>query len=78
MYRRAMKRAVTNSMRLGAEGIKINLGGRLNGAEIARSEWYRVFPFTYFLDLFFSEFSKAGSILKTSPLKIHTLIPIIP
>ena len=41
MYRRAMKRAVTNSMRLGAEGIKINLGGRLNGAEIARSEWYR-------------------------------------
>lgn len=41
MYRRAMKRAVTNTMRLGAEGIKINLGGRLNGAEIARSEWYR-------------------------------------
>ena len=41
MYRRAMKRAVTNSMRLGAEGIKINVGGRLNGAEIARSEWYR-------------------------------------
>ncbi|HIG90821.1 MAG: 30S ribosomal protein S3 [Methylococcales bacterium] len=41
MYRRAMKRSVTNSMRLGAEGIKINLGGRLNGAEIARSEWYR-------------------------------------
>ena len=41
MYRRAMKRSVTNSMRLGAEWIKINLGGRLNGAEIARSEWYR-------------------------------------
>lgn len=41
MYRRAMKRAVTNSMRLGAEGIKINVAGRLNGAEIARSEWYR-------------------------------------
>lgn len=41
MYRRAMKRAVTNTMRLGAEGIKINIGGRLNGAEIARSEWYR-------------------------------------
>lgn len=41
MYRRAMKRAVTNTMRLGAEGIKINLGGRLNGVEIARSEWYR-------------------------------------
>ena len=41
MFRRAMKRAVTNSMRLGAEGIKINVGGRLNGAEIARAEWYR-------------------------------------
>ena len=41
MYRRSMKRSVTNTMRLGAEGIKINLGGRLNGAEIARSEWYR-------------------------------------
>lgn len=41
MFRRAMKRAVTNTMRLGAEGIKITVGGRLNGAEIARSEWYR-------------------------------------
>ena len=41
MYRRAMKRAVTNSMRLGAEGIKITVAGRLNGAEIARTEWYR-------------------------------------
>ncbi len=41
MFRRAMKRAVTNSMRLGAEGIKVKVGGRLNGAEIARSEWYR-------------------------------------
>ncbi len=41
MYRRAMKRAVSSSMRLGAEGIKINVGGRLNGAEIARGEWYR-------------------------------------
>ncbi|MCD2450078.1 30S ribosomal protein S3 [Methylicorpusculum oleiharenae] len=41
MYRRAMKRAVTNTMRLGAEGIKINVAGRLNGAEIARTEWYR-------------------------------------
>ena len=40
MFRRAMKRAVTNSMRLGAEGIKVKVGGRLNGAEIARSEWY--------------------------------------
>ena len=41
MFRRAMKRAVTNTMRLGALGIKINVSGRLNGAEIARSEWYR-------------------------------------
>lgn len=41
MFRRAMKRAVTNSMRLGALGIKICVSGRLNGAEIARSEWYR-------------------------------------
>lgn len=41
MFRRAMKRAVTNAMRLGGQGIKIQVGGRLNGAEIARSEWYR-------------------------------------
>ncbi|MEC9375654.1 MAG: 30S ribosomal protein S3 [Pseudomonadota bacterium] len=41
MFRRAMKRAVTNTMRLGAQGIKVKVGGRLNGAEIARSEWYR-------------------------------------
>jgi small subunit ribosomal protein S3 len=41
MFRRAMKRAVQNTMRMGAEGIKINVAGRLNGAEIARSEWYR-------------------------------------
>ncbi len=41
MFRRAMKRAVTNTMRLGAQGVKIRVGGRLNGAEIARSEWYR-------------------------------------
>ncbi len=41
MFRRAMKRAVTNTMRLGAQGIKITVAGRLNGAEIARSEWYR-------------------------------------
>jgi small subunit ribosomal protein S3 len=40
MFRRAMKRAVTNTMRLGAGGIKIKVSGRLNGAEIARSEWY--------------------------------------
>jgi small subunit ribosomal protein S3 len=41
MFRRAMKRAVTNTLRLGAEGIKITVSGRLNGAEIARTEWYR-------------------------------------
>ncbi len=41
MFRRAMKRAVQNAMRLGAKGIKISLGGRLGGAEIARTEWYR-------------------------------------
>lgn len=41
MFRRAMKRAVTSAMRLGALGIKINVAGRLGGAEIARSEWYR-------------------------------------
>ena len=41
MFRRAMKRAMTNAMRLGAQGIKIMSAGRLNGAEIARSEWYR-------------------------------------
>ena len=40
MFRRAMKRAVTNTMRVGAQGIKVKVGGRLNGAEIARSEWY--------------------------------------
>ena len=40
MFRRAMKRAVTNTMRLGAQGIKVRVAGRLNGAEIARSEWY--------------------------------------
>lgn len=41
MFRRAMKRAVTNAMKSGAQGIKICVGGRLGGAEIARSEWYR-------------------------------------
>ncbi len=40
MFRRAMKRAVTNTMRIGAEGVKVKVSGRLNGAEIARSEWY--------------------------------------
>ena len=41
MFRRAMKRAVQNAMRQGAEGITVPVGGRLGGAEIARSEWYR-------------------------------------
>jgi len=41
MFRRAMKRAVTNTLRLGALGIKVCVAGRLNGAEIARTEWYR-------------------------------------
>jgi small subunit ribosomal protein S3 len=41
MFRRAMKRAVTNTMRIGALGIKVRVSGRLNGAEIARTEWYR-------------------------------------
>ncbi|WP_299616954.1 30S ribosomal protein S3 [Pelagibius sp.] len=40
-FRRAMKRAVQSAMRLGASGIRINCGGRLGGAEIARTEWYR-------------------------------------
>ena len=41
MFRRAMRRAVTNAMRLGAGGVKVMIAGRLNGAEIARTEWYR-------------------------------------
>lgn len=41
MFRRAMKRVVQNAMRQGAEGIKVQIGGRLGGAEIARTEWYR-------------------------------------
>ena len=40
MFRKAMKRAVQNTMRQGAKGIRIEVSGRLNGAEIARSEWY--------------------------------------
>ena len=40
-FRRAMKRAVGNAMRIGAEGIKVTVSGRLNGADIARAEWYR-------------------------------------
>jgi len=41
MFRRAMKRAVQNAMRIGAQGIKVQVSGRLGGAEIARAEWYR-------------------------------------
>jgi len=41
MFRRAMKRAVTTAMKAGAKGVKISVGGRLGGAEIARTEWYR-------------------------------------
>jgi small subunit ribosomal protein S3 len=41
MFRRAMKRAVGNAMRIGGQGIKVRVAGRLNGAEIARSEWYQ-------------------------------------
>ena len=41
MFRRAMKRGVQNTMRAGAEGIKVQVGGRLGGADIARAEWYR-------------------------------------
>ncbi len=40
-FRRALKRAVQNAMRMGAQGIRINAAGRLGGAEIARTEWYR-------------------------------------
>jgi len=40
-FRRAMKRAVSSAMKLGAEGIRVSCGGRLGGAEIARTEWYR-------------------------------------
>ncbi len=41
MFRRAMKRAVGSAMRLGAQGIRVQVSGRLNGAEIARTEWYK-------------------------------------
>ena len=41
MFRRAMKRAIQNAMRQGAEGVKIQVSGRLGGAEIARTEWAR-------------------------------------
>ena len=41
MFRRAMKRAVTTAIKMGAEGVKVRVAGRLGGAEIARAEWYR-------------------------------------
>ena len=41
MFRRAMKRSVSSAMRAGAQGVKVMISGRLNGAEIASSEWYR-------------------------------------
>ena len=41
MFRRAMKKAVTSALKAGAKGIKISVAGRLGGAEIARTEWYR-------------------------------------
>ncbi len=41
MFRRAMKRSVQNAMRIGSKGIKVEVSGRLGGAEIARTEWYR-------------------------------------
>jgi small subunit ribosomal protein S3 len=41
MYRRAMKRAIQNAMRQGAQGVKIRVAGRLGGAEIARAEWHK-------------------------------------
>ena len=60
MFRRAMKRAVTNTMRIGALGIKVRVSGRLNGAEIARTEWYRegrfpLHPFRADIDYGFAE-----------------------
>ena len=45
-FRKAMKRAVQSAMRLGAQGIRINCGGRLGGAEIARTEWYSCLLYT--------------------------------
>ena len=75
MFRRAMKRAVTNTMRVGAEGVKVKVGGRLNGAEIARSEWYREGR----VPLRVSAAPPAASGLsKTSPLKIQTFTPMTP
>ncbi|SFV54089.1 SSU ribosomal protein S3p (S3e) [hydrothermal vent metagenome] len=58
-YRRAVKRAISNAMRTGAKGIKIMVGGRLNGVEIARSEWYmegRVPLHTFRADIDYSSY----------------------
>ena len=60
MYRRAVKRVLGNATRLGALGIKVMVSGRLNGAEIARSEWYRegrVPLHTFRADVDYSSFS---------------------
>lgn len=60
MFRRAMKRAVTNAMRFGAKGVKICVSGRLGGAEIARKEWYRegrVPLHTFRADIDYAEYS---------------------
>jgi small subunit ribosomal protein S3 len=67
MFRRAMKRAMQNAMRLGAQGIKIMSSGRLNGIEIARTEWYR-------------EGRVPLHTLRASisPLNTHTLMPMTP
>lgn len=68
MFRRAMKRAVQNAMRLGAGGIKVQVGGRLNGAEISRTEWYRegrvpLHTLRAFVDYGFSEAKTTYGIL---------------
>ena len=73
MYRRAVKRVLGNATRLGALGIKVMVSGRLNGAEIARSEWYRegrVPLHTFRADVDYSSFranTQYGCLLYTSP-----------
>ena len=65
MFRRAMKRAVQSAMRLGAKGIKVEVSGRLGGAEIARSEWYREVVYLYILFV-------RTSIITLQKLILHT------
>ena len=72
MFRRAMKRAVQNAMRLGAKGIKVEVSGRLGGAEIARSEWYRegrVPLHTLRADIDYATASKLTQLTVSSALK---------